>query len=232
MERARTRAIQAYILDQAQADPRGLARRVAQAYGISRQAANRHLDRLVEAGQLEESGRTRAREYRLKRTSSLSRELRVTPVLNPDRIWEDHIAAILASDPPAVRDLCRGAFGELVRNAIEHAGADWITFRFAATAPHVDLVVADDGAGIFRRLAREPGTADDAGAAARMVHDANARAVASSTARLAILARNFATFEIKSTGIAVRFDAESDRWSWTRDASVDDGTCISFRVRR
>jgi hypothetical protein len=67
------------------------------AYGISRQAANRHLDTLVDSGVLEQEGATRSKKYRLRRSSLLNRELRVTPVLNPDRLWDDHIAPVLAT---------------------------------------------------------------------------------------------------------------------------------------
>jgi DNA-binding transcriptional ArsR family regulator len=109
--------------------------------GYRDRAANRHLDALVEAGVLEEEGATRSREYRLRRTSLLNRELRVTPVLNADRLGDDHIAPVLAADRAGVRDLCRGAFGELIRNVIAHAQAQWITVAFAATARHLDITV-------------------------------------------------------------------------------------------
>jgi hypothetical protein len=94
--RARTRSIQDFILDHVGMDPSGIARRVAVAYGISRQAANCHLDALVGAGFLDQSGRTRARAYGLRRTALLTRELRVTPVLNARRVWEDHIEPVLS----------------------------------------------------------------------------------------------------------------------------------------
>jgi DNA-binding transcriptional ArsR family regulator len=88
MTRSQTESIREFILDRVADSPRSVARQVALAYGISRQAANRHLDVLVDAGILDQDGYTRSREYRLRRTSLWNREIRVTPVLNPDRLWD------------------------------------------------------------------------------------------------------------------------------------------------
>ncbi len=232
MERTRTQNIREFILDQAAMNPMGLARRIAEAYGISRQAANRHLDLLVEAGLLEQSGQTRARVYRLKRTSSLSREVRVTPVLNPARVWEDHIAPVLASDTPAVRDLCRGAFGELMGNAVDHAGASWIQFSFTNNARDIDIVVADDGAGIFEMLRQPLGAASAQEAAAMLANLANARAADSPLARLVLLARNFQSFAIRSAGVALAFSLKHGTWTVSDDPQGRKGTAIAFRLRR
>src|SRR5262249_32878266 len=197
-------------LDRVADGPKRVARQVAQAYGISRQAANRHLDALVEAGVLEEEGATRSREYRLRRMSLLNRELRVTPVLNADRLWDDHIAPVLADDRPGVRDLCRGAFGELIRNVIAHAQAQWITVSFAATARHLDITVSDDGRGIFHRLAQRVGLTDVHESAELMSRHANARSTDFPAARLVLLARNFESFTIASSGVALAFDSGQD----------------------
>ena len=232
MSRPQTESIREFILDRVADGPKSVARQVAQAYGISRQAANRHLDALVEAGVLEEEGATRSREYRLRRTSLLNRELRVTPVLNADRLWDDHIAPVLAADRAAVRDLCRGAFGELIRNVIAHAQAQWITVAFAATARHLDIAVNDDGRGIFNRIAQRVGLADVQETAELMSRHANARSTDFPAARLILLARNFESFAIASAGVSLAFDATQNAWFLREEEASAPGTRISLRMRR
>lgn len=232
MSRAQTESIRQFILDRVADDPRSVARHVATAYGISRQAANRHLDALVESGVLEEEGATRSREYRLRRMSLLNREVRVTPVLNADRLWDDHIAPVLAHDRAAVRDLCRGAFGEVIRNVIAHAQAQWITVLFTTTARHIDVSVSDDGHGIFNRLAERVGLADAHEAAELMSRHANARSTDFPAARLALLGRNFESFVIASSGVSLAFDAVEDAWFLRDDENAAPGTRIALRVRR
>ncbi len=231
MERSRTETIREFILDLAATETAGLARQVAEAYGISRQAANRHLDILVEGGLLEQSGKTRARVYRLRRMSSITRELRVTPVLNPDRVWDDHLAPIVHEDRPAVRDLCRAVFGELVRNASAHADASWITFTFSNTARDIALSIADDGRGLFssiapRLAARSP--RETATMIARLAHN---RSVDSPAARLALLARNFELFSIRANGAVLSFDRETDAWT-VDDEVPTPGTTVAVTLRR
>jgi hypothetical protein len=232
MQRTRTHAIHEFILEHVAGDPKGVARRVVQAYGISRQAANRHLDAMVDAGLLEQTGHTRAREYRLRRASALTRELRVTPVLNPDRVFDDHVAPILYADRPAVRDLCRGAFGELVRNAATHAKASWITFSFAANARHIDLTVSDDGRGLFATIAARLGVASPREAAEEMARQARLREVQSPASRLILLARHFETFSILSSGCVLEFSAPQDLWVVRESGEVTPGTTVALCAPR
>lgn len=232
MGRTRTQTIREFILDLAAVDARGIARRIAEVYGISRQAANRHLDLLVEDGLLEQSGRTRARVYRLRRTSSLSREIRVTPVLDPGRVWEDHIAALVAGDRPAVRDLCRGTFGELVRNAVRHADASWITVAFSCTARDIELAISDDGRGLFSTIAPRLGAASPRDTAETIARLARARSGDSPTARLVLLARNFESFSIRANGFVLAFDGETASWSVEPDGSAAPGTRVALTQLR
>jgi len=232
MTRTRTQSIHDFVLDHVAEEPRHVARRVAEAYGISRQAANRHLDAMVEAGLLEEVGQTRAREYRLRRVSSLSRELRVTPVLNADRVWDDHLAPILADDRPAVRDLCRGAFRELIGAAASRTRATWITFSFQATARHIDLAVSDDGAGLFESLAAQIGAASAQDAAETVARHARMRENSLPTSRLVLLARNFESFRIDSSGLSLEFDGNLDTWQVRPGDVTGKGTTVVLRARR
>jgi DNA-binding transcriptional ArsR family regulator len=232
MSRTQTDSIREYILDCVASSPRSVARQVAQAYGISRQAANRHLDALVEAGVVEQTGQTRSREYRLRCTSLLNREIRVTPVLDPERLWDDHIAPVLADDRTPVRDLCRGAFGELIRNVIEHARAGWINVAFSTTARHIDITVADDGRGIFSRVAERIGGASARDTANLWSRHANARSVDFPGSRLSLLGRNFESFSISSSGIVLSFDATFEQWSVAEAADSTAGTRVSLRLTR
>jgi hypothetical protein len=212
--------------------PKSVARQVAQAYGISRQAANRHLDALVDSGVLEQAGATRSKEYRLLRTALLSREIRVTPVLNADRFWDDHMAPVLAHDRASVRELCRGAFGEVIGNVIAHAQAQWITVSFTTTARHIDVSVGDDGRGIFARLTQRLGLTGVHETAELMSRHANARSTDFPAARLGLLGRNFESFVISSSGVSLAYYAATDSWALSAGESPANGTRISMRLCR
>lgn len=232
MSRSQTDSIRGFILDCVAESPRSIARQVAQAYGISRQAANRHLDALVEEGVLEQTGFTRSREYRLRRESLLNREIRVTPVLSPERLWDDHIAPVLAAERADVRDLCRGAFRDMIRNVIDHAGASWITVAFSTTARQIDVAVSDNGSGIFHRIGERMGTRSAKECAELVVRHANARSMDFPAARLVLLGRNFEVFTVASAGIALVFEAGTESWTLRDESVPEQGTRVAFRLRR
>jgi hypothetical protein len=232
MSRPQTQSIRVFILDRVAEDPRSVARQVAQAYGISRQAANRHLDALVGDGALEQTGATRAKEYHLRRTSLLNREVRVTPVLNPDRLWDDHIAPVLATDRPSIRDLCQGAFGEVIRNVIRHADAKWVTVSFELTARHIDVSVEDDGCGLFTRLAERTGASTPRESAEETLRRANTRALDSPASRLLLLGRNFESFAISSAGLALVYYGATNTWTLEDAPSPARGTRVAMRLCR
>jgi predicted transcriptional regulator len=231
MERSRTRLIHEFILDHVSEDGAGVAGRIAKAYGISRQAANRHLDGLIGAGLLRESGSTRAKRYELRPTGAVTREFRITPVLNADRVWDDHAAPMLAGEREPVRNLCRAAFNELVRNASTHAGGSWLTLSVSATARHIDLAVSDDGLGIFVALAGQWGVRAPREAAEELARRARTRANDHPAARLVLLARNFEWFALRSSAVELLHGAESNEWE-VHDAPAAEGTTIMLRCRR
>ncbi len=231
VERSRTRTIQSFIIEHVDDDPKGIARRVAQAYGISRQAANRHLDSLVDAGVLDQAGQTRARAYVLRRMAAVSRELRVTPVLNAGRVWDDHVMPILAGDRAMLRETCRGFFTEVVDNAVAHAGAAWISFDLITTAREIDLSIRDDGRGVFVSLADKMGAGTPSAAAEEFVEHARARSSDGAGTTLLLLARGFDTFSLASSGLACEFDRKSDTWQIV-PCDVNAGTRIACHVQR
>ena len=57
--------IRAFVLANVEAHPQDIARVTAEKFGISRQAANRHLKSLVDNKQIIASGKTRQKRYEL-----------------------------------------------------------------------------------------------------------------------------------------------------------------------
>ena len=65
----------------------GIAAKVSQEFGISRQAANRHLKILTGEGALVADGKTRKRSYKVAATASVSFDYAIRPGLAEDVVW-------------------------------------------------------------------------------------------------------------------------------------------------
>lgn len=140
-------------------DGRGVARRLAAEFRLSRQAVNGHLQVLVRQGLVEAEGSTRARVYRLatlrEETRSYQRE-----GLREDVVWQEVFAPVVANLVENVRDIWRYGVTEMVNNAIDHSGSTRVHVGVRRNAVYTDGWVADDGEGIFLKIQRAFGLYD------------------------------------------------------------------------
>lgn len=147
-ERIRHRCLE--LID---ADPHGVAARLAKEFGLSRQVANGYLQTLVSDGLIDAEGSTRARTYKL-RTLAEGAERFVRDGLDEDRVWRTVFAPHFRDLPQNVRDIWHYALTEMINNAIDHSGSEEIRVGFQRNALHTDAWVLDDGEGIFLKIQR------------------------------------------------------------------------------
>lgn len=79
--------------------------------------------------------------------------------LQEDLPWAQDFAPYFTL-PPAVARMVQHAFTELLNNAIDHSGGSQVTVSVRQTALHVQLLVSDDGCGVFHRIEAAHGVAD------------------------------------------------------------------------
>lgn len=141
------------------ADGKGVAGRLAAEFGLSRQAVNGHLKALVNVGQIEGTGTTRARCYRLL---PLKEARRTYPRegLREDVVWQEVFAPVVSDLAENVRDIWRYGVTEMVNNAVDHSGSAEVQVGVSRNALHTDGWVADDGEGIFLKIQRALGLYD------------------------------------------------------------------------
>ena len=72
--------------------------------------------------------------------------------LQEDLPWARDFAPFFAL-PADVARIAQHAFTELLNNAIDHSGGTQVTVSMRQTALHLQLLVSDDGCGVFQRIA-------------------------------------------------------------------------------
>ena len=72
--------------------------------------------------------------------------------LAEDQPWELDYAPYFALSPELNR-LVQHAFCELLNNAIDHSGGSHVTISMRQTPSHLQLLVSDNGSGLFKRIA-------------------------------------------------------------------------------
>ncbi len=131
---------------------------LAEALGISRQAAHRHLRASVEARRLAREGAGRAARYvRDKEAPARFRFARIG--LAEDKVWDalSERSSALASLTGEVSSIFYFALTEMVNNAIDHSGATEIEVLIEPGEGRLAFEVIDDGEGIFEHVRSKMG---------------------------------------------------------------------------
>lgn len=123
---------------------------VVQRTGLSRRAAQALLRQLVDAGWLQRSGSTRKPAYAPGEMRQVVRSYALAR-LDEDQPWRRDFAPLFVL-APNVAQLLQYAFSELINNAVDHSGGSTVTISLRQTALHLQLLVSDDGCGVFERI--------------------------------------------------------------------------------
>jgi len=146
--------IMAFLLKQAPRHPKDLARVACENFGITRQAVSRYLNELEATGALVAIGNTSQRQYSirviLKEMFSFNLD-----GLEEDVVWRDRIAPFLGDLPMNALSVWQYCVSEMVNNAIDHSGGSQVVICLERTAISTEIIVRDNGVGIFRKIKEE-----------------------------------------------------------------------------
>lgn len=127
-----------------------LVAHVMQRLDVSRRRARKLINLLVEARWLEMDGMRRRPVYRPGTLRQVVRQYALDG-LAEDRPWAADFAPCLSLKPNVAR-LAQHAFTELLNNAIDHSGGSAVTVSVRQTGMHLQMLVSDDGCGLFQRI--------------------------------------------------------------------------------
>lgn len=147
-------AVRDYILRNVESEPASVASSTAREFGLSRTAVNRYMNRLIDEGYLEASGRTNARRYSLKNIVEITFEIIDDTMLfaSEDVIWRDRIRANIKDVPQNVVDICQYGFTEIFNNVIDHSLSASAVVSYEQTYTQITMVIIDKGVGIFQKI--------------------------------------------------------------------------------
>ena len=152
MARLNLNALTQWITAAAIQHPTRLDAELAERSGVSLRTARRALVRLTEMNWLSREGTARRPHYK---PGLLRQVVRRYPLvgLEEDVPWARDFAPFFAL-PASVNRMVQHTFCELLNNAIDHSGGTHVTVSLRQTAGHAQLLVSDDGRGVFDQIAQ------------------------------------------------------------------------------
>lgn len=129
--------------------------------GVTVQAANHQLRRLVDVGVLKARLVGRRKLYRLAVLRKVAKSFDRTAI-QEDAIWRNLIAPCLDGfcEPPAMRVLEYGST-EMLNNARDHSEGRRVAVSVEVSMAFATIRISDDGEGIFARIRRLCGLGDE-----------------------------------------------------------------------
>lgn len=150
--RQRGEQIRQFILTSLGEHPRDVVALTCQEFGVTRQAVNKHIQRLVAQQAITVKGTTKNRSYYLHPLIKWSQAYQLANQLEEDLVWDSHIKSLVADLPDNVRDIWVYGFTEMLNNAIDHSSGKTVIVQLEKTAVDTQIIISDDGEGIFKKI--------------------------------------------------------------------------------
>ena len=156
----KTSEIRSFILSQIEKHPSDITNIAADNFRISKQAIRKHLQSLANDGLIVFSGTTRDRQYKLSLIDELLINIPLNATISEDVIWRESIRPKLQGIKSNVVSICQYGFTEMVNNVIDHSEGKNLLLNLRHTAAFIEIVISDDGIGIFNKISKVLGLED------------------------------------------------------------------------
>ena len=117
----RSSPVRRFIINNLSNHQKDIIRMVVRKFGLSRQAALRHMYILITDGKVTATGKTKDRMYQLKPLAEKSYSFSITPELKEDQIFHEKISPYLDNLAPEIREICEYGFSQVMNNVISHS---------------------------------------------------------------------------------------------------------------
>src|SRR6516164_10659024 len=146
----RGQEIRQFILERVDEHPHDIAQLTAKKYGVTRQAVNLHLQRLLMDSDLVRKGKTRRTRFFLAPKKAWQKGY--PRQQSESDVWENDVLPQISDLPENALDIWRYCFTEMFNNAVDHSSGTRITVQLKRTAVNAEIAVIDNGVGIFKKI--------------------------------------------------------------------------------
>lgn len=206
--RVRRKEVREFIVSHVEKHPGDIGRLTARQFGITRQAVNKHLQALSAEQVLIGSGQTRSRIYKLASLFQWRHVYRIVPELAEDIVWRNDIKSLLHILPENVLNIWHYGFTEMFNNAMDHSSGSEIVVSIIKTAASTEMLITDNGVGIFRKIQSDLNLLDERHALLELSKGKLTTAPQRHSGEgIFFSSRMFDSYEISSGGVCFSHDA-------------------------
>lgn len=229
----RSQPIRNFIVKNVVQHPVDIVPLAAKEFGLSRQSITRHIRKLVQEQILVSTGNTKGRRYQLnpKPPNGLEVILQVDDTLEEDAVWRSYIRPHLEGASENVVEICEYGLTEMLNNVTDHSQASQVVIKIEWKEDQIQLLVVDDGVGIFKKLQTELGFSDPRHAILELSKGKLTTNEASHTGEgIFFTSKMFDWFHIGSGGIGYGHSYKGQ--GIVIDFDIEEGTGVSMQIQQ
>ena len=147
--------IRDYILDNLEETPLSITKLVSVKFGTSRQVVHYHLKKMEKEGLISSTGTTRNKRFFVKPVHEIGFELDIISGLEEHKVWKERIEPLLKGYKSNVVSISNYGFTEMFNNVIDHSEGSSVLLSIKVFPNKIEMMVHDNGVGIFNKIARE-----------------------------------------------------------------------------
>ena len=153
--RKRGEEVRQSILEEIAKNSKNVVQLTSNKFKITRQAVNKHINILVNQKAVSTEGTTKNRRYLLCPLVKREKTYLLDDILQEDLVWRNDFLPLLSELPENIIDIWHYCFTEMLNNAIDHSSGKHVVIQIIKTAINTDIMIYDDGDGIFKKIQRE-----------------------------------------------------------------------------
>jgi anti-sigma regulatory factor (Ser/Thr protein kinase) len=150
--RKRGEEIREFILENIANNTKDIATATCSKFNITRQAVNKHMRHLQDQGSIIRKGSTRNIQYELHPQEQWEKVIQLADRPSEDVVWRNEIRQRLGKLPDNALAIWQHGFTEMFNNAIDHSEGTFIGIDIKKTAYSTEIIVWDNGVGIFTKI--------------------------------------------------------------------------------
>ena len=205
--------------------------KVAQKFGITRQAVQLHLRQLAREGKVTAEGKARWRRYRLRPLSVDEEAWAIGSGFTEDKVWESFVRPRIENLDEHANEIAHYGVTEMVNNVIDHARATRVKVTMERSAIARTFTVSDNGVGMFQKISSALKLADPREALLDLSKGKFTTDPKRHTGEgIFFTSRSFDRFSIQSLGLVFTRSVLIDDWVVTEEKRKQAGTKITMSL--
>lgn len=209
----RSSPVRRFIINNLSNHHKDIIRMVVKKFGLSRQAALRHMYILITDGKVTATGKTKDRMYQLKPLVEKSYSFSITPELKEDQIFHENISPYLDNLAPELREICEYGFSQVMNNVISHSEGKTCQVHISRNEGTFSFKIGDDGVGILSKVTKHFSLENERHAVMELSKGKMTTDPAHHTGDgLFFVSRLFDRFLLESSGLVWKHEMKNEKW--------------------